>query len=99
MNLPHVVIYSHRSKMGFIMQGLNLPGRRSLLAAWGSLHPCVYAARLYRPTVEVETSRHRMRMQPGVRGYANSFLDNLEENKPSGFREALVNSGEWINFG
>ncbi|KAG2055358.1 hypothetical protein BDR06DRAFT_954129 [Suillus hirtellus] len=81
--------------MGFIIQGLNLPGRRSLLAAWGSLHPCVYATRLYckdRPTVEVETSRRRMHMQPGVRGYANSFLDNLQENKPEGFREALVNS-------
>lgn len=78
--------------MSFIIQGLKLPGRRSLLAAWGSLHPCVYAARLYyknRPTVEVVTSRRWMRMQPGVRGHANSFLDNLEENKPSG---SLVNS-------
>ncbi|KAG2154356.1 uncharacterized protein EDB93DRAFT_154819 [Suillus bovinus] len=74
--------------MGFILQGLNLvPSRCSLLAAQGSLHSCVHARRLYRksrPTVEVETSWRQTRMQPGIRGYANSCIEITSE----GFREA-----------
>lgn len=80
--------------MSSIIQGLfNLPSRRLLLAAQESLHSCVYATRLYcrsRPTVEVETSWRRMRVQHGARGYASSSVDILEDNESEGFRE--VNS-------
>ncbi|KAG2366296.1 hypothetical protein BDR07DRAFT_1396664 [Suillus spraguei] len=83
--------------MGSVIQGfLNLPGRRlSIAAAQGSLHSCVCVTRSnWRPTVEVETSWRRTRMQLGVRGYANSSTDILEENKSEVNSEIILSSAD-----
>lgn len=57
---------------------LNLPGRRLLLAAQGSLQLRLYGTHLYwrsRPTVEVQTSWRQARMQHGGRRGTNFLGD------------------------